>query len=501
MKKVNYFRSSYWSILLIFIFFIILGAITPLSGDDWTWGSQIGLNRLSNGYVGYNGRLFSNTLEIIITRAPIIRILTYGVVSTLLVYFSSRIVIPKEKLNSWNYLFTTALYLTISTPVFSQTFGWIAGYINYTLGMLLICVYIYWIKISTYSTSKSLPLFLHCTLLFILGVVSALTIEHITIYLLFLSFGSYFYLRKDRRKQKINAFYTTGLVLGSIIMFTNPIYTRIFTGHDSFRHTANNNLLQQTINTYANQMAKYIFQQNGILLLILTISIILLIYKNDFGNALLKWIVSFIMLGYSIIAAFIRNLFPASNFNVQNINMLFAIMSLLFIAALLISITFLIRNNGLNIRLWFYIFSALLLSAPFVVITPYGPRCAFNTIGFIILAVLDLVVTVSADTISFNLVVPHLAKLFGVFSMLFILVIMGSNFKVSQNRSPIIKNQLSKNSKIIYVRELPFQQYVWDSAPAPQRFQYSMYKKRMHISNSQKLIFVPFSKWNTKINN
>ncbi len=93
-------------------------------------------------------------------------------------------------------------------------------------------------------------------------------------------------------------------------------------------------------------MAKYIFQQNGILLLILTISIILLIYKNDFGNALLKWIVSFIMLGYSIIAAFIRNLFPASNINVQNINMLFAIMSLLFIAALLISITFLIRNNG-----------------------------------------------------------------------------------------------------------------------------------------------------------
>lgn len=479
----------------------MLGIVTPLSGDDWTWGSQIGLNRLNKGYVGYNGRLFSNTLEIIITRAPIIRIAVYGVINTLLIYFSTRIIVSKEKLSSWHYLLTTALYLTISTPVFSQTFGWIAGFINYTLGMLLICIYIYWLKISTYDISKRSPISLHCILLFVLGIISALIIEHVTIYLLLLSFGSYIYLRKDQRKQKINAFYTVGLVLGSILMFSNPIYTRIFTGHDSFRHTANDNLLQQTINTYANQMAKYVFQQNGILLLILTICIILIMYKNDFGNTLLKWFVSFVMLSYSIIVAFVRNLFPASNFDAQSINMLFAMMSLFFVVALLTSITFLIRNDGLNIRLWFYISSALLLSAPFVVITPYGPRCAFNTIGFIVLAVLDLVITISLDAISFNLAIPHLAKTFGVFSMLFILFIMGSNFKVSQNRTAIIKNQLAKSSKNIYVRKLPFQQYVWDSAPAPQRFQYSMYKKRMHISNRQKLIFVPFNKWNTKINN
>ena len=53
-----------------------------------------------------------------------------------------KITIPNKKATSWHFLFATGLYLTISTQVFSQSFGWFAGFINYIFGMLLIFIYI-----------------------------------------------------------------------------------------------------------------------------------------------------------------------------------------------------------------------------------------------------------------------------------------------------------------------------------------------------------------------
>lgn len=490
-KRDDYYKSA-WTLIIILIFFLCLGTVVPLTGDDWTWGSQIGIRRLTTGFVGYNGRLFSNTLEILITRLSYMRIPIYALVNTLLVYLSVKITIPNKKATSWHFLFATGLYLTISTQVFSQSFGWFAGFINYIFGMLLIFIYIYWLVKDFKENAKSNPVYYFG--LFMLGLLSALVIEHVTFYLWCLALGSIFYLNKNRKKLLLNCSYILGLVIGSAVMFLNPVYIRIFTGQDSFRHTADNGLIHQAINMYTNQMAKYVFQQNGLLLLALSISLIVLMYKNDFGNTILKWLTSFTLLSYSFFAAFIRNLFPSSNFNTTTINQLLAIFSIIYVLALIISVVFFIQNDGLNKRLGFYIVSAVLLSAPFVAITPYGPRCAFNTIAFIIIATLDTVNVIFASNPSREAI--HIVNFYGIFSMIFILSIMGLNGYVYHSRAQVIRQQLAKKESTIYVRKLPFEQFVWDSSPSPSRFQYSMYKKRMHISNKQKLVFVSFDKWN-----
>ncbi|MFC0423536.1 DUF6056 family protein [Lactiplantibacillus plajomi] len=472
----------------VFIFFFVLGIVTPLTGDDWTWGSQIGLNRLANGYVGYNGRLLSNTLEILITRVAIIRISLFAIVCTLLVYLTVRVAVAQSA-RPWHYLLAGGLFMSISTAVYAQSFGWFAGFINYVFGMVLILCYLGWLQSASRPVHWS-----GWVALFILGLASALIIEHVTFYLVLLSLGASIYFRRSPAKQRVNFSYLTGLLIGSVLMFSNPVYVQIFSGHNSLRHTAQNGVLQQALTMYTNQMAKYVFQQNGILLFLLCSGLILLAYQTGRGNQLIKGLISFLLLAYAGFAAFIRNFFPAANFDLVRINQLLAVASVVFIIALVVLITGYLDNVQLKRRLWLYIISALLLSAPFVVITPYGPRCAFNTITFMIIATVDVInVAVQQKALPVN--ATSWFKLFGTFSMMLILVAMVFNGFVNQSRPASIKKQLTAGNNIVYVRKLPFEQFLWDSSPRTTRFQYTMYKRRMGISTEQKLVFVPYDQW------
>lgn len=99
-ERVSGTKTNTLTILYIFIFFIILGFITPLTGDDWTWGSSIGLHRLSTGYVGYNGRVVSNTLEVLISRYALIRVPLYAIINMLLIIFTAKIIAGPTKTRS-----------------------------------------------------------------------------------------------------------------------------------------------------------------------------------------------------------------------------------------------------------------------------------------------------------------------------------------------------------------------------------------------------------------
>ncbi|MBE6715009.1 MAG: hypothetical protein E7575_07010 [Ruminococcaceae bacterium] len=58
----------------MFAVFSILVLLFPYSGDDWAWGSEIGLDRLETRFESYNGRYAGNLLVLILTRSNILRI-------------------------------------------------------------------------------------------------------------------------------------------------------------------------------------------------------------------------------------------------------------------------------------------------------------------------------------------------------------------------------------------------------------------------------------------
>lgn len=483
-------------ITLLFIFFLLLAAVTPLSGDDWTWSSAIGLRRLATGFIGYNGRLVSNVLEIIITRSFLIRVLLYATLSTTLIELTTKIIFNKQPSKFCQYLFTTGLYLTISTQVYSQTFGWFAGFINYIFGMLPIFFFIYWTITRKTTSEKTSTISLVGLLL--TGLIASLIIENVTIYSVLLAIGTLIYFFKKNKSKLSGALaYTLGTILGAIIMFSNPIYISALSGNNNFRHVSfGSGMWMKVSQIYTTAMYKYVFQENGIILLIISICLIVCLWKkrsNLFG-IIYKALLTFILFSYSFFSAFIRNLLPSTNFDPMKVSNILAILSIIFVVSLCLSLIF-ISSDLIRWKLFFYILSALVLSAPFAVITPYGPRCAFATICFMILATLELVNYVfTSEKEVHNINISKLVlTVFGSFSMIFLLGVMSANGYVNHVRTTSINQQLRAGHKTIYVSMLPFQQYTWDTSPNQTRFQHKIYMERMHMSaDSHNLVFVPF---------
>ena len=89
-----------------FVFFALFYYFLPLAGDDWTWGSAIGMERFKNGFDGYNGRYVGNLLIILITRSVMARVVICTAVMFLLIYVLGRIfdTMTNEMNTDVNYL-------------------------------------------------------------------------------------------------------------------------------------------------------------------------------------------------------------------------------------------------------------------------------------------------------------------------------------------------------------------------------------------------------------
>ena len=56
----------------LFFAFMFLAYLFPYTGDDWAWGSSIGLGRLKSFFAGYNGRYVGNLIVLLLTRSKLL---------------------------------------------------------------------------------------------------------------------------------------------------------------------------------------------------------------------------------------------------------------------------------------------------------------------------------------------------------------------------------------------------------------------------------------------
>ena len=101
----------------IFIFLFVLSYYFPYSNDDWSWGSQSGLDRLYSGYKDYNGRYLGNTLAIILTRSNILKSLFMSITYFGIGYLIKRIV---NKNNNGIMIFSILMLFLINKCVFRE---------------------------------------------------------------------------------------------------------------------------------------------------------------------------------------------------------------------------------------------------------------------------------------------------------------------------------------------------------------------------------------------
>lgn len=265
--------------LLTIVLFGLFYYFLPFAGDDWAWGSEIGMERLKNGFDGYNGRYLGNILIILVTRSVVFKVIFCSSVMFLLIFVLSKIFdnLSNCKRNSLNYIvaFSSVLILVLPNQIsfggiqpfqiFGSTVGWLSGFTNYVVPSVLILIFYYFVTSKGYENKAVY------VLLIIDGILSCLCVEHYTLFCLLFSFGIIVYRYYHyKRICKKSLFFLFGSLIGTAVMFSNSSYRLMQKGD-----TSNNQRAVGFFDSLKNY-ADYIFPVNTNSTLIIAFEIILL---------------------------------------------------------------------------------------------------------------------------------------------------------------------------------------------------------------------------------
>src|SRR5699024_2493618 len=273
------------SLTLIFFFYLIYN--TPLTGDDWTWGTERGITRLQNFFDGYNGRYLSNILEIILTRNDVLRYLIITIFTISLIFLISKLYDNKDKTTFFLLAFT--LIMLMPVDMYSQTIGWTAGFVNYVVSLVLLLIYLVITKNIYSEKTLSYPRWLWM-LLIPLGILTQLVVEHVSLFVIVIAFYVLIYSYVKFKKIFIEHFvYFVSVIIGSIIMFTNKAYINVIEGKDSYRTLKEVNpqesasILNKVYEIYTSSIYKYLFLDSFVVIIFIGLMAVILLfnYKNS----------------------------------------------------------------------------------------------------------------------------------------------------------------------------------------------------------------------------
>ena len=222
-------RSHHLFYILFAVFYLWLAAQIPYTHDDWDWGLDIGMQQWLTASV--NSRYVGNFFEIIMTRSVFLKTVIMGWSFFLLPYLLSHIAAGKNKTNQpLLFLAANFLILTMSRLVWSETYGWIAGFANFGLSSIftLLC-FTQWLPLcdTEYRPAKhGIGVSAAWCLISFLG---QLFIENLSIIMAAASVAAC--LISYLRAKKIPAHYffmSIGMVFGLCIMFSSSVYDSLF---------------------------------------------------------------------------------------------------------------------------------------------------------------------------------------------------------------------------------------------------------------------------------
>ena len=264
-KSVNKTSQSkaIWAYGIVFVILFFLCMLFPYTGDDWAWGSQIGLTRLSNWFDNYSGRYFGNLIVLALTRSNLLKSFTMSFCLTGIVFLLNRLT-GRQK-NGIFIISSVLLFMPI--PLLRQAVVWTSGFANYTTSIFLTLIYIYYIN-SIYDEKEPKNSFAAAIPLALLGFANTLIVEHLTLYNVILAiYVIVLILIKFRKVFVQHIAYFIGTIAGTALMFSNSIYRSISNGSDYYRTIggADGNIFTRAIDAYFGTVVSEGFFNNFVL--------------------------------------------------------------------------------------------------------------------------------------------------------------------------------------------------------------------------------------------
>lgn len=471
-----------------------LAFLFPRSGDDWAWGSQIGIERLESHFHNYNGRYGGDLAILALTRLPLLAPFILAATLTLTIFLildlAGNRTVP-------GYLLTILIFLTMPVETWRQSVVWLSGYSNYALAGLFILIYLRSAKRDWSAAVRPRVGTGRILITFSFAFVAALFMEHVTLYLVAASGLSLVALRwRFGRFSALSVSWFIAFLLGAAFMLSNGAY-RSAAGSGSGNNyqnvqtgtgrTALTKLIEKLADTISSQAVTHNFALN--LVLVLLICLLLGRPGTRFGRpakaVLLTLTGTFFAVTYAL---------PFAELDLQlrlGVRALNGVAAAILLVILVSVALLVVKDGGRRAGLLVCCGSIVVLILPLLVVNPVGPRCFYPTY-LIFLVLMNLLVKEAADghdVAERVRVAPFLAVLVaGVFASYF--MIYGVVHHAASTRIAQVRAQVAAGATAVTVEQLPFGEYVHFPDPSNELWSHR-YKLFYDLPSDLKITLVP----------
>ena len=305
LKKKPTELSWFIIVAVLAVGFLVLSIGTPLNYDDWAWGGALGMSRFHKFYRDYNGRYAGNTVELAVTRFPLIRYSFMTICSTLFALSFALLTKTKQKLS---VILCTVFILFMPTTMFCETFSWVAGYVNYIPGMLFALwalIYMRWVLQPVGSTWfendkwSGWTRILRIVFIFVVFLGAEWFVENTSIFISVIA-GITLIITIVHKRALIpeSLAFAVSSVAGTVIMFSNGAYQKYANG-GAYKQVnlggGIKTLIANCWSGYVERVAKIAVYRNVVLFFTLTVIAVYLLFANTKLKLWLRWLLTAFM--------------------------------------------------------------------------------------------------------------------------------------------------------------------------------------------------------------
>ena len=485
--------------LVLFAAFALLAYLFPYTGDDWGWGSQIGLDRLATWFADYNGRYAGNLLVMALTRSKLLSVLVMGV-SLVCACLFPKLFASSKAFSS--YALGTVLFLLIPREIFAQSVAWTSGFSNYVPPIILLMLYFVLVKnifedsLPVYNRFLPVPVAA-------LGFLSALFMENVTLFAVAASFGiiAYVYVR-FKKVYAVHVMHLSGSIAGAFLMFSNSAYGLIADKQDFYRTTVFERGFLVTLTEGFREVAERLFAENIIAASVfsLLLGALYLLYARSSESGRKKSVscgavcVNFICLVPFYCKGKLYDwdlFFESQAYAVITTLVLSAFVAAYFISAVAV-VFFCVDCKAARRKALFLLLCIPLLLAPLMLVSPIGPRCFFPpyllAMGVCVVLFSYLKESLKPDEARSKRISAFLLSVSAVL-LCFLTGVYGVVHWHDVRRNELVKKQVDAGFKTAVMYYLPYTSYVWNGDPDIEPWN-DHYRQFYGIDKSVKLKFI-----------
>lgn len=446
---------------IIFVLLFFLCMLFPYSGDDWAWGSQIGLDRLSNWFDNYSGRYFGNLIVLALTRSNLLKSFAMSFCLTGIILLVNKL--TGEQKNG-AFIISTVLVL-MPVTLLRQAVVWTSGFANYTTSIFLTLIYIYCVR-NIYRDDKPKQSPLAAIPLLILGAANTLIVEHLTLYNIVLAvYVIAFTLIKFKKAYIQHIAYFIGTIAGTALMFSNSVYRSVADGSDGYRTIGDDSgIISRALKAYFKTIAPEGFMNNFVLNLFL-VGVCFVIWLS-IKNKLSKKSRVFGTISIAVMIAYAASSVMIKVSGVKALLLLSAAQgaaTAVYILAFIVFLFILPFEINQKAKLFFILLSTGCMIAPLFVVTPIGSRCFFAPyvmmiyLGMEFYSLFDENIKEKCDKASKATVIT------AAVGLIYLFYIYGTIAVCSNERIEKAQQDAQAGAGTIQVEQLPYDDYVWYS--------------------------------------